>query len=166
MPEPDRTAAAPAPVASTPPMGVGRLGLAWRAAAMLLALAILTAGQLRHTDDYFPLGAEAMFAQPRDPDGTVDSTCLEGTDAGGGRPHPIPFGARSVGVSRADVEGHLRALTADPSGLQTLATAYARRHPNAPPLISISLCTDRYRLRHGAPDGPPQHLVLATWAPR
>lgn len=149
-----------------PVRGLSRAGLTVRVFVAAAALVVLALGQLHHTDDYFPLGAVAMFAQARDPDGIVDDTCLEGRSAGDSASHRIPFGAASVGVARSDLEGNLPRLRRDPAGLQQLADAYAERHPDEPPLEWIGVCVDRYRLHDGGPVGPPEHLVLVSWTVR
>lgn len=148
---------------TAPVRALSRWSLAWRVLVAGLALVICTLAQIQHTDSFFPFTAMAMFAQARDPEGQVDSTCLEGTVAGTSSPRDIPFS--EVGVQRADVEGHLGQITADPSRLQPLAEAYARRHPEAP-LSSISVCVDRTHLHEGAPAGTAEHLVPVTWQVR
>lgn len=143
---------------------MGPVGLAWRILAMAAGLAVLTAAQIGHTDDFFPLSAMAMFAQPRDPDGVIDDTCLEGTREGSDE--VIPIGFPDAGIARSDVEGNLRSIRTDPQQLAPLARAVDAHHPDAPRLTSLTVCSDRYHLRDGAPDGPPEHVALVTWEAR
>lgn len=151
---------------SPPVRGVGRLGLAVRLAVVTAALAVLLLGQLHHTDDYFPLGSMAMFAQARDPEGIVDDTCVQGRFEGDTEPTRLAFGSGGVGVARSDLEGNLPRAREDPSGLRPLAEEYARHHPGAPPPRTIAVCVDRYRPHQGGPSGPPEHLVLVEWTVR
>lgn len=160
-------ASTPDPDTGSPTVrGIGRLGLTVRLLVSASALLVLLLGQLHHTDDYFPLGSMAMFAQARDPEGTVDDTCIEGRFDGDSAPTRLAFGAGGVGVARSDLEGNLPRLREDPSGLQGVAEEYARRHPQAPPLRTIAVCVDRYRLHGGGPTGPPEHVVLVEWTVR
>lgn len=143
---------------------MGPVGLAWRILAMAAGLAVLTAAQIGHTDDLFPFSAMAMFAQPRDPDGVVEDTCLEGTREGSDEVVPISF--PDAGIARSDVEGNLRGIREDPQRLAPLARAVDAHHPDEPQLTSLTVCSDRYHLRSGAPDGPPEHVALVTWEAR
>ncbi len=143
---------------------MGPVGLAWRVLAMVAGLAVLTAAQIGHTDDFFPFSAMAMFAQPRDPDGIIDDTCLEGTREGSDE--IVPLGFPDAEIARSDVEGNLRNIRKDPQQLAPLARAVDAHHPDAPRLTSLTVCSDRYHLRSGAPDGPPEHVALVTWEAR
>lgn len=142
---------------------LGPLALTWRLLAVLAGTAVLLLAQLQDTSEWFPLTSMAQFAQARDPNGTVVSTCLRGTEQGGDAPREIPFGIGSVGVQRADVEGNLAAIRADPSLLAPLAATYAHRHPDRPPLTSLSVCQEIVHLRDGGPDGRVDLRILATW---
>lgn len=137
--------------------------LAWRLGLSAVVAVILLIGQVHHTDEYFPFGAVAMFAQARDPEGTADDTCLEATQEGSDEPVTIPFGRGSVGIQRSDVESSLAAIRADPSRLQALVDARERLHPDEPPLTSLTVCADRYTMHRGGPVGPPERIALVTW---
>lgn len=150
----------------TPAAERERLGarpLLWRILATVAVIGLLVSGQFSHSDDTFPFGALAMFAQRRDPNGIVDSTCLEGSAAGETAMRRIPLAPGTVGIARAELEAHLDRYRRDPARLAGLAGAYAARHPGEEPLVRLAICRDRYRLRDGAPDGPPLHEVLVEW---
>lgn len=139
------------------------LARAWRLLALAVGAALLVTAQLLDSSEWFPLTSMAQFAQARDPEGTVVSTCLLGTVEGEAQPREIPFGTRSVGVQRSDVEGNLRAFREDPAMLAALAEDYARLHPGEPPLTSLSLCQEITHLHHGGPPGHVDRRILATW---
>src|SRR5699024_2407803 len=87
--------------------------VAWRVLAVVVCVAVLGVGGLTRSNDLFPFGVLDQFSPGTDPDGEVVSTCLQGVREGGDRVE-IPFGQRSVGIERADVENNLSAIEADP----------------------------------------------------
>lgn len=144
--------------------GVRRLGsgsVLWRVTVMLALAAVLLAGQLQRTNEYFPFGTLEQYAQAEDPDGQVRSTCLLGERDG--QVVDIGFGRRSVGIERADVENHLTAMRADPSLLAPLAEHYDREHPGLAPLTALVVCQRVTTLRHGAPAGPAETVQIVRW---
>jgi hypothetical protein len=62
-------------------------------------------------------------------------------------------GSDDVGVARAELEGQLDRILADPSRLQELAQAWARLHPDRPRLIRLTVGQDVTQLQHGRPVG-------------
>lgn len=134
----------------------------WRIALTLALLALLLGAQARLTNDLFPFGVLDQFAKGTDPDGEVVNTCLQGVLPGDER-REIPFGSRSVGVSRAEVENTLPAIEADPELLAPLAAAYDRRHPRQEPLEGLVLCQRITDLSGGAATGETTFVELVRW---
>jgi hypothetical protein len=148
---------------AVPHAGVGRLparGRALRVLVLAVGLALLLLGTLRGSDDAFPFGPFRMYATADDPDGRVLSTYVQAVDAAG---VVLPrLGEGEVGLRRAEYEGQLGRVVADPAMLQDLARAFARRHPDRSPLVELSVVQTAHQLVDGAPVGEST-AVLATW---
>lgn len=138
------------------------LSATWRVLAVLLCLGVLTVGGLTRSNDLFPLGVLDQFSSGVDPDGEVVNTCLQGI-RGDEEPFEIPFGRRSVGIERADVENTLPAIEADPALLAPLAAAYDRRHPDRAPLDALVLCQRITPLRDGTAHGEVELVEVTRW---
>src|SRR5699024_10407237 len=136
--------------------------MVWRVLAVLGCVAVLSVGGLTRSNDLFPFGVLDQFSTGTDPDGQVVSTCLQGIRGSGERVE-IPFGQRSVGIERADVENNLPAIEADPQLLAPLAAEYERRHPGQAPLRALVLCQRVTQLQDGAAHGEPELVEIARW---
>lgn len=146
----------------TSPRSVSPLGAVWRVLAILACLAVLVTGQLTRSNDLFPFGVLDQFSFGTDPNGQVVNTCLQGVRAGG-EPFDIPFGPRSVGISRADVENTRSEIVENPELLAPLAAEYERRHAEEDPLTALVLCQRITPLRHGTAHGEVQFVEVARW---
>ncbi len=128
---------------------------------MMAIAALLVAGQIQRTNDYFPFGTLEQYARGVDPNGEVANTCLRGERADG-TALDVPFGA-GVGIQRADLENNLKKYEKDPSGLAILAQRVNAAHPAEPPLKALVICREVTTLRHGAPAGDPAIVELVRW---
>jgi len=157
----------------TPPTGttttappvrrLGRGGVAWRVGATAVVLAVLVAGQVNDTDDYFPLGSLSQYGAPKDLNGTVRSVYLEGLLPGETEPVVIGLSHASTGVARGEIEGQLGRFVDDPALLQSLADAYAQLRPERPQPEVLYLRRSVVQLQDGHAVGEPEILTLATW---
>lgn len=138
-------------------------GLVVRAVVTLAALGLLAYGQWADTNQTFPLGTLSQYATARDMDGTVRSLYLQ-ADTDQQARLAVPLDQPVVGVGRAEVEGQLARIVADPSLLQDLADAYADLQPDAPPLRTLHLMRSEQRLHDGLVTGQPVVEELATWS--
>lgn len=145
-----------------PARSVSPLGAIWRVLATLACLAVLVTGQLTRSNDLFPFGVLDQFSSGTDPNGQVVNTCLQGERAGE-EPFDIPFGPRSVGIARADVENTQSAIVADPELLAPLAAEYDRRHADEEPLTALVLCQRITPLRDGTAHGEVQFVEVTRW---
>jgi hypothetical protein len=137
---------------------------AWRAAALLGGAALALAGTVAGNDDRWPFAPMSQFAFRTDPDGVVESTWIEALTTDGRRVR-VPLGSGGVGIGRAEIEGQLPRIVADPSLLQGVADAWARLHPDRPGYVRLWLHQTVYPLSGGAAGAP--HLdTLATWEVR
>ena len=145
------------------PVRLGRVALAWRLGAVLLAIGVLVAGQVHDTDDYFPLGSLSQYGAPKDLNGTVRSVYLEGQLPGESEPKVIGLSHASTGVARGEIEGQLQRFVDDPALLQALADAYAELRPERPQPEVLYLRRSVVQLENGHAVGEPEMLTLATW---
>lgn len=118
-------------------------------------------GTARGVDDHWPFAPMSQFAFRVDPDSEVRAAYLVEVTADGRRIR-IPESNGSIGMNRAEVEGRLDRLVADPSGLQALAEARRRLHPDDPVFVRIELREAITRLRGGAAAGDDD-VLRAEW---
>jgi hypothetical protein len=133
-----------------------------RTASFLLGLALLVAGTVAGQDDHFPFGPFRMYSTADDPDGRVLSTYLQAVDAEGTVVSRV--GEAHIGLRRAEYEGQLSRVVASPEILGELAEVFARRHPDRPRWVEVSVVQTAYELVDGFPQGETAE-VLATWSP-
>jgi hypothetical protein len=130
-----------------PPLS--RAGRLWRSLATAAVLAALLCSSAFGSDDHFPLGPMTQFAFAVDNDGgEIHSHWLE-ADTADGRHVKLPMDAVGAGLKRAEIEGQLTRLVADPSLLQGIADGYRRLHPDEPALTKVYLVHQVRTLRGG-----------------
>ena len=130
-----------------------------RAAATALGVALLLAGTVRGSDDAFPFGPFRMYAGVNDPNGVANSARVEAVRADG-RVVRVPDAA--TGLRRAEIEGQLPRLVANPDLLRALAVAHSRRRPHEPRFVEVRVVNRVFQLRDGRTVGFTDH-VLASW---
>lgn len=133
----------------------------WRLTLTAAVLAVLLVAQLGRHDDWFPLGMLGQYAVPRDPDGTVVNTYLEGIDRSG-RTVPITLTASESGITRVELETHLPELADDPALLAGVVRAHQAAHPGTE-LTALQVKQRVHRFRDGAVAGPPTVRTVLTW---
>jgi hypothetical protein len=69
----------------------------------------------------------------------------------------------SVGLNRAEVEGRIPEITADPSMLGTLAASHARLHPGAPAWTAVRLMRRETVIVDRQPTGEVRSIEIALW---
>ncbi|QGH68454.1 hypothetical protein [Pseudactinotalea sp. HY158] len=135
---------------------------AWRLTATFAALAVLTAGQIVDTNDWFPLGSLSQYATPRDLDGTVRSVTLR-ADFPDAEDRHVALSEHVVGTGRAEVEGQLQRFIDDPELLGVFARSYAQLNPGRPLPEVLYLKRSTQQLRDGEADGEPTVEILVEW---
>ena len=136
---------------------------AWRLALVVVVLAVLTSSQLLKSNDFFPFGSLSQYARGTDPNGEVRATKITAVTADGSV-RRVPLGARGVGIERAEIEGQLDRIIADPSLLEGIARAYSGLHPERDPLVHVTVVRVSSTLRDGKPSGEEEtEEVLAEW---
>ena len=121
-----------------------------RLGATAVVLAMLAAGSLWGDDDEFPFGPFRMYSTRADPDAPVISTRVVGlTEAG----EEVRLSGGEVGLRRAEFEGQLPRIVAEPELLGLLAESFAEAHPAAPDLTAVQVVQRRFELVGGERTG-------------
>ena len=148
------------PAASERPSRLSRRGRRIRVVSGVAVCVLLLAGTAFGQDDDFPFGPFRMYSTTQRLDGATTWYRIDGvTDEGELLGIPIS----RFGLRRAEVEGQVPRIKADPSLLGSLETAYERRQPYRRPLVEIRLIRHQQPLRGGQPYGPSIEEVVATW---
>jgi hypothetical protein len=152
------------PGALRPPLTRG--GRARRSAASAIVLGLLLYGSAEGGDDLFPFGPMTQYSFRIDPDGEIRALWVE-ADAADGRHLRLDLSSSAdVGVARAEVEGQLDKIIADPSRLAELATAWSRLHPDRPALTRLTVGQDVVELRDGRESGRRTDRFVSWSVPR
>ena len=130
------------------------------AAAAFVVVAGAIAGSVWGQDDHWPLAPFRMYSTTTPPSGSVFIPVFIGRTRAGDHVRITPA---DVGMRRAEVLGQIRRIRADEHDLQLYAAAYARLHPGAPALASISLVYEIQHLRNGAPERF-ETRTIASWS--
>lgn len=124
-------------------------GRAWRALVTVAVLALVINGTVRGDDQQWPFGPMSQFAfEVSNDGGTVRSVTVDARTVDGELMH-VPLDAEGIGLPRAEIEEQLGRFEQDPSLLQTIAVAHARRHPDQPRYRVVYLRNEVTRLEHG-----------------
>lgn len=131
---------------------------------MIAALLLLfCAGSLLGDDPWWPFGPWRMFSTSQAPTGAVWSTEMEVQTETSTVWAPAAITPESVGLNRAEVEGRLHEIAADPSMLGTLAASHARLRPQAPRWTAVRIVQRQLVIVDRVPTGQERVSVLATW---
>lgn len=141
-------------------LGLSPAGRRGRFAAAAVVLALLLAGSVWGDDSEFPFGPFRMYSTRADPDAPVVSTRVVGLTAAGAE---VRLSGGEVGLRRAEFEGQLPRLVADPSLLGLVAGSYQDRHPDRPDLVSVEVVQRRFELRDGETTGAYTDDVLVSF---
>ncbi len=141
-------------------VGLGTAGRTVRLMAAAVVLSLTLVGTVWGQDTAFPFGPFRMYATRDGLDAPVSSTRVDGVNVEGER---VAIDDSETGLRRAEIEGQIRRLIADPELLGLVADAYARRNPNKEPLSRMEVVVRRYELRAGARTGGYTETVLAAW---
>jgi len=142
---------------------LGTRARAWRVALLVVLAGLFLAGTAVGDDPWWPFGPWRMFATSTAPSGAVYSLSIEMRETGSADWRPAPITPSSVGLNRAEIEGRVPQLTADPRLLGTLARAHARLHPKDRAWTGVRVVQSRILLDGQRPTGEVVRTVLATW---
>jgi hypothetical protein len=152
-------------VSSSPPAGadpgqdvadevrrLGRVGLAWRMAALAIGFVLVVHGTVLGNDVQWPFAPMSQFAFRVGRDDSIRSLYLAARTVRG-QDIVVPISPPSLGIGRAEVEGQLPAIQRDPQLLKDLIIPYPRLHPGAPALEQVWLRQRVTVLKNGRADG-------------
>ena len=145
--------------------GLSSRSKAWRLTVVVAVLAVLTSSQFLKSNDFFPFGSLSQYARGTDPDGSVRATKITALAADGSELR-VPLGAQGVGIERAEIEGQLDRIIADPSLLEGVARAFSGLHPEREPFAHLTVVRVSTTLRDGRPTDERTEEVLAEWTVR
>ena len=137
-------------------------GRAWRVALVLLLGAMFLAGSVVGQDDWWPFSPWRMFSTSTPPSGAVVAMSIEMRTADGDW-RRAPLNPRSVGLTRAEVEGRVPQLTERPEMLGTLARTHAELHPDDPAWTGVRVVRNESVLLDRRPTGEVRRTVIAEW---
>jgi hypothetical protein len=132
----------------------------WRLAVTGVVLALTLAGTAWGDDSHFPFGPFLMYAGRAGNDAPVGSTRVVGLTADGTE---VPMSGGEVGLRRAEFEGQLGRVLAQPELLGELGEAYVTRNPSAAPLVQVEVVQRDFELHDGVQTGAyTDHVVVSS----
>lgn len=156
-----RTTLPPEPGEQT--LRLGRTAKSLLATSLLMVSALFLAGTFFGTDAWWPFGPWRMYATSTAPSGPVGSTLIEVRTADATDWRPAPLVPDTVGLNRAEIEGRMPRIEADPSMLGTLIDSHARLRPDEPAWTAVRVVRSDVLLRDGSPTGETRDTTLAVW---
>ncbi|MGL5863990.1 MAG: hypothetical protein ACRCY9_22335 [Phycicoccus sp.] len=142
---------------------LGPVARAWRAVVVVVLAVGFAAGSLVGDDHWWPFAPWRMFSTSTPPGGAVVFMSIEVRTGVGAPWRPAGITPETVGLNRAEVEGRIPQIVADPSMLGTLAGSHARLRPDDPRWSGVRLVRNAAVLEGRAPTGEVRQTVLATW---
>lgn len=148
-------------------MRLGAPARAWRVAVVVLLAAGFCAGSLVGDDHWWPFSPWRMFSTSQAATGAVWSTGIEVQTADApGEWVPAPLTPGNTGLNRAEIEGRIPQIQADPSRLGTLAASHAKLRPDAPAWTALRVVRRQIVVVDRRPTGEVRSEVLAEWSAR
>ncbi|GAB3685322.1 hypothetical protein GCM10028814_24970 [Angustibacter aerolatus] len=142
---------------------LGRTARWWRTLLVSGLGVLFVLGSVVGQDDWWPFSPWRMFSTSTPPTGAVVFMALEVQDGGSSTWRSAGLTPSSVGLNRAEVEGRIPQIEADPALLGTLATSHARLHPAALPWTGVRVVRHEAVIVDRRPTGEERVRVLATW---
>ncbi|CCH77327.1 conserved exported hypothetical protein [Nostocoides japonicum T1-X7] len=136
---------------------------AWRIGVALLFTALFVAGSLVGNDPWWPFGPWRMFATSQATTGSVWSTGIEIRTDADPTWHPAPLTPENTGLNRAEIEGRIPQIVADPAMLGTLAHSHGRLRPDTPAWTGVRVVRHEIGVKDGHVTGRDDAQVLAVW---
>ncbi len=142
------------------PAALSARGRRTRAVVTFVVFGLLVAGTLWGDDVHFPFGPFRMYATTEPRNGVVDTYVVDVRPAGAAMAEVAP---EALGLRRAELEGRVAQLVAEPALLAQLVEAYEQRHPQVPRLAELDVVRRRRRLQGGGLVGAPVDQVVVAW---
>ena len=136
----------------------------WRTLVVLTLTALFCAGSLVGDDHWWPFSPWRMFSTSQAATGSVISTGIEVQTADApGEWVRAPLTPENVGLNRAEIEGRIPQIVADPSRLGTLATSHAELRPDSAAWTALRVVRHQIVVVDRKPTGEVLTQVLAEW---
>ena len=136
---------------------------AWRVALVVVLAVLFAGGTWKGDDDWWPFGPWRMFATSTAPTGGVAVLAIETRTASDAAWRPASINLNSVGLNRAEVEGRVPQMLADPAMLGTLAATHARLRPHDPRWTGVRVVRVVTVIENRRPTGEERRSVLVEW---
>lgn len=158
------------PDPSSPPVGqnfapatrLSAFSRSWRVALAASGLIILAAAQVVSTNDWFPLGSLSQYSYARPLDSPTKSVRIRAmTEAG--KERGAPLSNAGVGIGRAEIEGQLARIIANPNMLEGIARGWSGLHPDEPQFVHLRMERVIRTVKNGVPTGEETVEVLTEW---
>ncbi len=144
-------------------MTLRRSQRAWRVALLAALAAAFVAGSVVGDDPWWPFGPWRMYSTSQAPTGSVWSTRIEVRTAEDDTWRPAPLSPANVGLNRAEVEGRIPRILADPALLGTLAESHSRLRPTSTAWVGVRVVRLHIGIVGGKVTGDDRAEVLAEW---
>lgn len=141
---------------------LSRSGRRIRVAITLALTGLVLYGTLWGSDDLFPFGPFRMYATADKLDSPVFDTRFELVDTTGA---VVELTEVNTGIRRAEIEGQLTSIEADPTLLRIVDDAYVSRNPHAPAPVTVRVIVRWHDLHNGLETGAYTDRTVATWDP-
>lgn len=149
----------PTPAATLP---LSTASKSWRFAGALVGLILLSIGQVISTNDWYPLGSLSQYSYGRPLNAPTKAIRIIATTTDGEEMR-VPLNPKGVGVGRAEIEGQVTEILADPSRLEGIARAWHGLHPHRPQFVQLRMERTISYIENGKPTGEYDVEFLTEW---
>jgi hypothetical protein len=156
------TQEAPALDAPEAPAGLSLVSRSWRLGLLAALTALFLAGSVKGDDPWWPFGPWRMFSTSQAATGSVWASAIQ-VETAPGEWFDAPLSPANVGLNRAEVEGRIPQIVADPAMLGTLAASHSRLRPHSDPWIGVRVVRRETVIVDRVPTGQVNTTILATW---
>lgn len=149
---------------STGVVELSRASRTWRTLVVLGLTTMFCLGSIIGDDPWWPFSPWRMFSTSTKATGSVISTEIEvRTPETDGQWVPGTINPWTVGINRAELEGRMEDVKADPSQLGTLAESHAVLKPSQPEWTGIRVVRRQSVIVDRKPTGEKLTTVVVTW---
>jgi hypothetical protein len=146
----------------SPVTTLSQVGRTWRLAVLGVLAALFLAGSLKGDDPWWPFGPWRMFATSQAPTGSVWASAIQ-VETTPGVWVDAALSPSNVGLNRAEIEGRIPQIVADPALLGPLAASHARLRPHEPAWIGVRVVRRETVIVDRVPTGEVKAVIQATW---
>ncbi len=137
-------------------------GRSIRVVILVVLGGLFMAGSVVGSDAWWPFSPWRMFATAQPPSSSVVSTSIEIQQ--NNRWKPAPLTPENTGLNRAEIEGQLPRLIANPQLLATLARSHQRLHPTDAKWTGLRIIRTEIELVNRQPTGISRSSTVAQWS--